>query len=93
MLLNKKYSVALEQTGVDIVASKDTLQYAIEIETGNSYPTKNILKCIQQGYTKIISIATNKQVYAEIKRFITYYKLQEKVTLVLASTIHEGNLF
>lgn len=92
ILQNKSYEVRLEQDGIDIIAEKENEKIAIEVETGNSYPTKNILKCLQLGFKKIVSIATNKQVYFQIKRFITYYKLQEKVRLVLAQEILENNL-
>ena len=87
LLLQNNYSVSLEHQGIDIVAGKDDQQIAIEVETGNSYPTKNILKCIQLGYKHIISVVTTRQVLAEVKRFLTYYKLQDRVKLVLARDI------
>jgi len=83
-LLTKGYGVKVEDRGVDIVATKDKGETAIEVETGNSYPTKNILKCIQLGFPKIISVATNAEALTIIKRFVTHYNLNERVTLVLA---------
>jgi hypothetical protein len=86
----KNYELRSEQDGIDLIATKNGERIAIEVETGNSYPTKNILKCLQLGFNKIFSITTNKQTHAEVKRFITYYKLQEKVTLLLTQELSEN---
>lgn len=95
LLLKKSYDVKTEEGGIDLVAVRDNERIAIEIETGNSYPTKNILKCLQLGFTKIYSIVTNKQTHAEVSRFLTYYNLKEKVKLILASNVleQEAELF
>lgn len=84
LLREKHYNVKLEDRGVDIVAERAGSVIAIEVETGNSYPTKNILKCIQLNFSKIISVATNQETYAIVKRFVAHFNLQERVTVVLA---------
>jgi hypothetical protein len=89
ILQDKRYQVRLEHQGIDVLATKDNQAIAIEVETGSSYPAKNILKCIQLGYSEIISVATNQETYAKIKRFITHFNLQEKVTLALAKDLAE----
>lgn len=93
ILERKNYKVQLELNGVDLVAEKNGDVIAIEVETGNSYPTKNILKCIQLGHTRIISVATNQETYAIIKRFITHFKLQDKVTVLLGREISDSSIF
>ena len=90
MLYGRGYRVKLEEKGVDLVAFKNGEQIAIEVETGSSYPTKNILKCIQQNYSKIYSVATNLETYSIVKRFVTHFNLQDRVTVILARDFLEN---
>ncbi len=49
---------------VDLVASKDGKRIAIEIETGKSDVDRNVRKCKQAGFRKIISVHTkNREVW------------------------------
>ena len=88
-LKRKGYVVQLEEKGVDIIATKDSHQVAVEVETGRSYPAKNILKCIQFGFPRIISVATNQETLSAIRRFITHSNLDHRVTVVLAREFAE----
>jgi len=51
---------------VDIVATSEKENIAIEIETGKSEPINNILKDIESGFDKVISVALNEQVKKKI---------------------------
>ncbi|MBI1742892.1 DUF87 domain-containing protein [Candidatus Acetothermia bacterium] len=53
---------------VDIHAEKNGKKVAFEIETGKSHFMKNILKCLKAGYDVVVSVATNAEVKAKIKK-------------------------
>ena len=67
----KGYQVEIEKPvgegkTVDIVASKDGEKLAIEIETGKSEVDKNMLKCLNGGFSKITMVPLNAITKIEI---------------------------
>jgi len=67
----KGYQVEIEKPvgegkTVDIIASKDGERMAIEIETGKSDVDKNMLKCLNEGFSKITMVPLNAITKIEI---------------------------
>ena len=63
----------------DVIAMKDTVRAAIEIETGASDVMKNIEKNIKAGFDEIVCVATSKELEEKIKQDIRELGLHEKV--------------
>lgn len=67
----KGYTVEIEKPlgegkAADLSATKDGERVAIEIETGKSDAIYNIQKCIEAGFDKVISFATNPEARQKI---------------------------
>ena len=66
------YQIALEVPRIsgrtDVVARKDNLKIAIEIETGKSDFLRNIRQDLAAGYEKIIMVATDKNAFEKIEK-------------------------
>lgn len=68
------YQIALEVPRIsgrtDVVARKDNLKIAIEIETGKSDFLRNIRQDLAAGYEKIIMVATDKNAFEKIEKSV-----------------------
>jgi len=76
---------------VDLVARKNGKTIAIEVETGKSDALANIRKCVDVGFDKVITVATNTQVKSGIRRQVQ--QLGEpvpRVTIVTADEFMNG---
>jgi len=70
-LMGKGYQVEIEKPigegkTVDIVVTKNSERIALEIETGKSDVTENILKNLNQGFSKIIVVPLSAKTKSEI---------------------------
>ena len=53
---------------VDIVLYNKDCKIAVEIETGKADAVGNIRKCLEAGFRKVLSVATNTATYARLKK-------------------------
>lgn len=53
---------------IDLVASKDRMQLAIEIETGNSNVQENCEKCLLAGYENVLVVVTSRSMLDRVGR-------------------------
>jgi hypothetical protein len=69
-LQKRGYQVLEEKDEVDLVAEKQKEKLAIEIETGKSDFMGNIIKNLDRGFSKVLSVATNKPAQLKIKEAV-----------------------
>ena len=90
----KGYQVAIEKPvgegkTVDIVASKDGERMAIEIETGKSDVIENILKNIDESFSKIIFIPLTKMAEKELQIYTCQIDRMKKLNRIQIITLKE----
>ena len=69
----KGYDVSVEEIingRPDIIARKDGIKIAVEIETGKSDFIGNIQRALKAGFDKVMCVATDKRVEDKIRREI-----------------------
>jgi hypothetical protein len=71
---------------IDQVISKGDIKIAIEIETGKSTPYETIVRDLELGFSRVISVAINEQAYFAIKQNISKAGLSDdsRISLVTA---------
>lgn len=73
-----------EGKSVDVVATKNGKQIAIEIETGRSDILSNINKCIEANFDKIILVATTEKVESKVKSLLEDNALHQNPNIILS---------
>ncbi len=67
----------------DLVAEKDEERIAVEIESGGSEAIENIKKCLDAGFSLVVSVALNKKIENQIRKAIKEKNLNERQHRVL----------
>ena len=95
-LSEQGYEVKLEArcvlTGrVDILAKRDQLKVAVEIETGKSDCRRNVQKCLKSGFDRVVVAATTKIALSKVERQLAEAGLliPNRVDVVLAARLAE----
>ena len=74
---------------VDVLAKKDQLVLALEVETGKSNAVKNVQKCLASHFDRVVVAATSRNALATVERQLASAGLMipNKVDLVLAANL------
>ena len=70
----------------DLAAAKGEERIAIEIETGNSNAIGNIKKCLDAGFSTVISVPVNRQIEGQIKEKLRKETLDQDRRVVVISS-------
>jgi hypothetical protein len=86
---NKGFDITFEKPigegkSVDVVATKNEKQIAIEIETGRSDILSNINKCIEANFDKIIVVATTERVESKVKSLLEDDALNQNPNIIIS---------
>lgn len=88
-LKNKGFDITFEKPigegkSVDVVATKNKIQIAIEVETGRSDILANINKCLQAKFDRIIVVAINEKIESKIKSLLENNDLHQNPKIILS---------
>jgi hypothetical protein len=89
LFIDKGFDITFEKPigegkSVDVVATKNGKQIAIEIETGRSDILSNINKCIDANFDKIILVATTEKVESKVKSLLEDNALNQNPNIILS---------
>jgi hypothetical protein len=89
LFIDKGFDITFEKPigegkSVDVVATKNGKQIAIEIETGRSDILSNINKCIEANFDKIILVATTEKVESKVKSLLEDNALNQNPNIILS---------
>jgi len=65
------------------VAEKDEERIAVEIESGGSEAIENIKKCLDAGFSLVVSVPVNRKIENQIRKAIKERNLEEREDKVL----------
>lgn len=73
---------------VDILAERQGIRIAIEVETGKSYFVQNVKNCLRSGFDKVLVVATTQKAMEIIERAMAKEGLliQGRVYLAVGAT-------
>ncbi len=89
LLKSKGFDITFEKPigegkSVDVVATKNGRQIAIEVETGRSDILSNINKCLQANFDKIIVVAINEKIESKVKSLLEKNDLHQNPKIILS---------
>jgi len=89
LLKSKGFDITFEKPigegkSVDVVATKNGKQIAIEVETGRSDILSNINKCLQAKFDKIIVVAINEKIESKVKSLLENNDLHQNPKIILS---------
>ena len=89
ILKNKGFDITFEKPigegkTVDVVATKNNKQIAIEVETGRSDILSNINKCLQAKFDKIIIVAINERIESKVKSLLEANDLHQNPKIIVS---------
>ncbi|MBL1214698.1 MAG: ATP-binding protein [Ignavibacteriae bacterium] len=89
ILKDKGFDITFEKPigegkSVDVVATKNGRQIAIEVETGRSDILSNINKCLQANFDKIIVVAINEKIESKVKSLLEKNDLHQNPKIILS---------
>lgn len=89
ILKNEGFEITFEKqigTGkfVDVVATKNDVKIAIEVETGRSDILANIKKCLDANFDKIIVVAINENIESKVKSLLESNDLHQNPKIILS---------
>ena len=89
ILKNKGFDITFEKPigegkTVDVVATKNDKQIAIEVETGRSDILSNINKCLQAKFDKIIVVAVNERIESKVKPLLEANDLHQNPKIIVS---------
>ena len=89
LLKSKGFDITFEKPigegkSVDVVATKNGKQIAIEVETGRSDILSNINKCLQANFDKIIVVAINEKIESKVKSLLKDNDLHQNPKIILS---------
>jgi len=76
---------------IDLVATHNSLQIAIEIETGKSNVGMNISKCLEADYDLVLVVATKREVKQDLLR--KYFASDPRVIILTGSKLKVEELW
>jgi len=89
LLKSKGFDITFEKPigegkSVDVVATKNGKQIAIEVETGRSDILSNLNKCLQAKFDKIIVVAINEKIESKVKSLLENNDLHQNPKIILS---------
>jgi len=89
ILKNKGFDITFEKSigegkSVDVVATKNKIRIAVEVETGRSDILSNINKCLQAEFDRIIVVAINEKIESKVKSLLEANDLHQNPKIILS---------
>ena len=89
ILKNEGFDITFEKSigdgkYVDVVASKNDIRIAIEVETGRSDILTNIKKCLEANFDRIIVVAVNEKIESKVKSLLESNDLHQNPKIILS---------
>lgn len=89
ILINKGFDITFEKSigegkSVDVVATKNKIRIAVEVETGRSDILSNINKCLQAEFDRIIVVAINEKIESKVKSLLEANDLHQNPKIILS---------